>query len=98
MTDDQKRQNEHFLHTLNSKEGASWEQSIAIAALLRGTLNSALSAIDALIDKKPMLAATVLGSTTLGNLRAEIKAVLHRVQEATRSLDRPPGGTKKLCP
>lgn len=37
----------------------------------------ALVAIDTLIEAKPMLAANICGTTTLGNVRAEIKAVLH---------------------
>jgi len=53
------------------------EQASLRCAELHSALNSALSAIDALIDEKPMLAAKVCGSTTLGNLRVEIRGVLH---------------------
>lgn len=38
------------------------------AALLR----ECRTALDALLDKKPMLSALVCGSTTLGNLRASL--------------------------
>lgn len=44
---------------------------------LYGALKMAFVAIDALINDKPMLAAKMCGTTTLGNVRAEIKAVLH---------------------
>lgn len=47
------------------------------AAKLRGALKNALVAIDALIDDRPILAAKVCGTTTLGNVRAELKAVLY---------------------
>lgn len=47
------------------------------AAELRGALKNALVAIDALIDDRPILAAKVCGTTTLGNVRAELKAVLY---------------------
>jgi hypothetical protein len=45
---------------------------------LHDALFRAFVAIEALIDDKPMLAAKVCGTTTLGNVRAEIKAVLQR--------------------
>jgi hypothetical protein len=44
---------------------------------LNDALGMALVAIDTLIEAKPMIAAKVCGSTTLGNLRVEIRAVLH---------------------
>lgn len=44
---------------------------------LHSALKMAFMAIEALIDDKPMLAAKICGSTTLGNARAEIKAVLN---------------------
>ena len=40
-------------------------------------LKMALVAIDALIEARPILAAKMCGATTLGNVRAEIKAVLN---------------------
>ena len=42
-----------------------------------GALGIALVAIDSLIEARPMLAAKICGTTTLGNVRAEIKAVLN---------------------
>lgn len=51
------------------------------ALRLERALRSALIAIDALIDNKPALAANMCGSTTLGNVRAEIKAVLDERSE-----------------
>ena len=44
---------------------------------LADSLEAALAAIDALLEDKPMLAAKLCGSTTLGNVRAEIWEVLH---------------------
>ena len=44
---------------------------------LADSLEAALAAIDALLEDKPMLAAKICGSTTLGNVRAEIWGVLH---------------------
>lgn len=40
----------------------------------------ACAAIEALLDEKPMLAAKVCGSTTLGNLRAELRSALGLVK------------------
>lgn len=44
---------------------------------LGDALKMALVAIDALIEARPILAAKMCGTTTLGNVRAEIKAVLN---------------------
>ena len=44
---------------------------------LVAALCTALVAIDSIIEARPMLAANMCGTTTLGNVRAEIKAVLH---------------------
>lgn len=44
-------------------------------------LQSAIIAIDVLIAERPMLAVKVCGSTTLGNQRAEIKAVLTKLTD-----------------
>ncbi len=41
---------------------------------------AAFNAIEALLKDKPMLAAKVCGSTTLGNHRAEIKQTIIRVR------------------
>lgn len=40
-------------------------------------LEIAIVAMDSLIEASPMLAAKICGTTTLGNVRAEIKAVLN---------------------
>lgn len=47
------------------------------------SLELAVRLIDALIDERPMLAAKMVGSTTLGNHRADLKAVVvkHRPAE-----------------
>lgn len=41
----------------------------------------ALFAIERLIDDKPMLAAKMAGSTTLGNTAAELRGSLMRLQD-----------------
>ena len=40
----------------------------------------AVAAIDALIKDRPMLAAKMTGSTTLGNIRAELKSALEKAR------------------
>lgn len=44
---------------------------------LYDALKMAFSVIDSLIVERPIMAAKVCGSTTLGNARAEIKKVLY---------------------
>lgn len=44
--------------------------------ILRRTLRSVLFALDSLLREKPMLAAKKCGSSTLGNLRAEVKGII----------------------
>jgi len=44
---------------------------------LTDSLKAVLAAIDALLEDKPLLAANLCGSTTLGNVRAELWSVLH---------------------
>jgi len=49
-----------------------------VAAEVLATLRECRAALDALLKARPMLAATIAGSTTLGNLRVEVGAVLKR--------------------
>jgi hypothetical protein len=51
---------------------------------LHESLELAVRLIDALIEERPMLAAKMVGSTTLGNHRADLKAVVvkHRPVES----------------
>jgi hypothetical protein len=46
-------------------------------AELTDSLKATLAAIDVLLDDRPMLAAKLCGSTTLGNVRAGIWGVLY---------------------
>jgi len=50
---------------------------------LHESLELAVRLLDALIEERPMLAAKMVGSTTLGNHRADLKAVVvkHRPAE-----------------
>ena len=45
---------------------------------LTGALHAAFSAMDKLLEDKPLLGGKIYGSTTLGNVRAEIWGVLYR--------------------
>jgi hypothetical protein len=62
-------------------EDAGWfDRAISAekrAKELGDALCTALVAIDSLIEARPMLAACMCGTTTLGNVRAEIKAVIN---------------------
>lgn len=49
---------------------------IAAAPILYQALLQATNAIDHLLEERPMLAAKVAGSTTLGNHRAECRSAL----------------------
>lgn len=53
------------------------EENAKRARELVDALKMALAAIDALIETRPIFAAKICGTTTLGNVRAEIKAVLY---------------------
>lgn len=49
---------------------------------LLAAAREAAAALDALLQQKPMLAATVCGSTTLGNHRAQLHAAINKAAGA----------------
>lgn len=81
--DDLRDESAHLRATQDKVWGAADEALVAEYEAqnryreLRDALLSAFSALDKLLEDKPLWAAKICGSTTLGNVRAEIWEVLH---------------------
>ena len=72
-----------------AESGMTDETSARPSNELLKQLRECFVAIDAVIQHRPMLAAMRAGSTTLGNRRAEAKAVIERA--AVETVSPPPG-------